>query len=353
MERRKTRQISVGPIKVGGGAPLSVQSMTKTDTRDIRKTVAQIRRLEEAGCEIIRVAVVDEAAALAIAEIKRRIRIPLIADIHFHSRLALLAMASGADGLRINPGNIGGRDRLKPVVIQARERSVPIRVGVNSGSLEKDLVERFGGVTPETMVSSALRTIEWMEDLGFHLIKISLKASDALRTVEAYRLFSKESDYPLHLGVTEAGKGSGAVVKSSIGIGLLLSEGIGDTLRVSLTGDPVEEVRVGYAILRSLNIRRRGVEIISCPTCGRCEVNLTRLVEMVERGVEKISAPLTVAIMGCVVNGPGEAKEADIGIAGGKGVGVLFRKGKVVRKLKEKDFVSVLLKEIQEIARQM
>jgi (E)-4-hydroxy-3-methylbut-2-enyl-diphosphate synthase len=321
--------------------------MTKTDTRDIRKTVAQIRRLEGAGCEIIRVAVVDEAAARAITEIKKRIRIPLIADIHFHPHLALMAMASGADALRINPGNIGGRDRLKPVVIEARERSVPIRIGVNSGSLEKDLLKRFGGVTLETMVSSALRTIEWMEDLGFHLIKISLKASDALRTVNAYRLFSKQSDYPLHLGVTEAGKGSGAVVKSSIGIGLLLSEGIGDTLRVSLTGDPVEEVRVGYAILRALNIRKRGVEIISCPTCGRCQVDLTRLVEMVERGVEKISTPLTVAIMGCVVNGPGEAKEADIGIAGGKGVGVLFKSGEIIRKVKEKDFASVLLKEIQ------
>ncbi len=349
MQRRKTRQISIGPVKVGGDAPVSVQSMTKTDTRDVRKTVAQIRSLEEAGCEIIRVAIVDEAAARAIAEIKKRIRIPLIADIHFHPRLALLAMASGADGLRINPGNIGGRDRLKPVVMEARDRSIPVRIGVNSGSLEKDLLKRFGGVTPETMVSSALRTIEWMEDLGFHLIKISLKASDALRTVEAYRLFSRDSDYPLHLGVTEAGKGSGAVVKSSIGIGLLLSEGIGDTLRVSLTGDPVEEVRVGYAILRALNIRKRGVEIISCPTCGRCEVDLTGLVGMVERGVEKISAPLTVAIMGCVVNGPGEAKEADIGIAGGKGVGVLFKKGKVVRKLKEKDFVSALLKELREM----
>jgi len=349
MERRKTRQISIGPVKVGGDAPLSVQSMTKTDTRDIQKTVAQIRRLEGVGCEIVRVAVVDEEAARAITEIKKRIRIPLIADIHFHPRLALLAMASGADGLRINPGNIGGRDRLKPVVIEARDRSVPIRIGVNSGSLEKDLLKRFGGVTPEAMVSSALRTIEWMEDFGFHLIKISLKASDALRSVEAYRLFSRKSDYPLHLGVTEAGKGSGAVVKSSIGIGLLLSEGIGDTLRVSLTGDPVEEVRVGYAILRALNIRKRGVEIISCPTCGRCEVDLTRLVGRVERGVKKISVPLTVAIMGCVVNGPGEAKEADIGIAGGKGVGVLFKRGEVVRKLKEKDFVPVLLNEIQEM----
>jgi len=353
MERRKTRQISIGPVKVGGDAPISVQSMTKTDTRDIRRTVHQIRRLEEAGCEIIRVAIVDEEAARAITEIKKRIRIPLIADIHFHSRLALIAMESGADGLRINPGNIGGRDRLKPIVTEARNRSIPIRIGVNAGSLEKDLLKRFGGATPEAMVSSALRTIEWMEDLGFHLIKVSLKASDALRTVEAYRLFSKKSDYPLHLGVTEAGKGSGAIVKSSIGIGLLLSEGIGDTLRVSLTGDPVEEVRVGYEMLRALNIRKRGIEIISCPTCGRCEVDLTHLVEKVERGVKKIATPLTVAIMGCVVNGPGEAKEADIGIAGGKGVGVLFRKGKVGRKLKEKDFVLVLLNEIQKMVKEV
>jgi (E)-4-hydroxy-3-methylbut-2-enyl-diphosphate synthase len=353
MERRKTRQISIGPVKVGGDAPISVQSMTKTDTRDIRRTVHQIRRLEEAGCEIIRVAIVDEEAARAITEIKKRIRIPLIADIHFHSRLALIAMESGADGLRINPGNIGGRDRLKPIVTEARNRSIPIRIGVNAGSLEKDLLKRFGGATPEAMVSSALRTIEWMEDLGFHLIKVSLKASDALRTVEAYRLFSKKSDYPLHLGVTEAGKGSGAIVKSSIGIGLLLSEGIGDTLRVSLTGDPVEEVRVGYEMLRALNIRKRGIEIISCPTCGRCEVDLTHLVEKVERGVKKIATPLTVAIMGCVVNGPGEAKEADIGIAGGKGVGVFFRKGKVIRKLREKDFVLVLLNEIQKMVKEV
>ncbi len=350
MERRKTRQISIGPVKIGGEAPISIQSMTKTDTRDLRKTVHQIRLLEEAGCEIIRVAVVDEEAARAIAGIKKKIRIPLIADIHFHPRLALMAMESGADGLRINPGNIGGRDRLKPIIKEARSRSLPIRIGVNSGSLEKDLLRRFGGATPEAMVSSALRTIEWMETLDFPLIKISLKASDALRTVEAYRLFSKKSNYPLHLGITEAGKGSGAIVKSAIGIGLLLSQGIGDTLRVSLTGDPVEEVRVGYQILRALNIRRRGVEIISCPTCGRCEVDLTRLVERVERGVERIAMPLTVAIMGCVVNGPGEAKEADVGIAGGKGVGVLFRKGKVVRKLREKDFVPVLLKEINEMA---
>jgi (E)-4-hydroxy-3-methylbut-2-enyl-diphosphate synthase len=347
IQRRETRQISLGFVKIGGDAPISVQSMTKTDTRDVRKTIRQIRLLEEAGCEIIRVAVVDEEAALVISRIKEKIGIPLIADIHFHPRLALMAMESGADGLRINPGNIGGRDRLKPIVEEARNRSLPIRIGVNSGSLEKDLLKKFGGATPEAMVSSALRTIDWMEALDFQLIKISLKASDVLRTVEAYRLFSKKSDYPLHLGITEAGKGSGAIVKSAIGIGLLLSEGIGDTLRVSLTADPVEEVRAGYAILRALDIRKRGVDIISCPTCGRCEIDLTHLVERVERNVQKIATPLTIAIMGCVVNGPGEAKEADIGIAGGKGAGVLFKKGKVVRKLKEKDFVPVLLSEIQ------
>jgi (E)-4-hydroxy-3-methylbut-2-enyl-diphosphate synthase len=352
MERRKTRQIRIGSVKIGGNAPISVQSMTKTDTRDVRKTIRQIRLLEEAGCEIIRVAVVDEEAARAISRIKKKIGIPLIADIHFHPRLALMAMESGADGLRINPGNIGGRDRLKPIVEEARNRSLPIRIGVNSGSLEKDLLKKFGGATPEAMVSSALRTIEWMETLDFNLIKISLKASDVLRTVEAYRLFSKESDYPLHLGITEAGKGSGAIVKSAIGIGLLLSEGIGGTLRVSLTADPVEEVRAGYAILRALDIRKRGVDIISCPTCGRCEIDLTHLVERVERNVQKIATPLTIAIMGCVVNGPGEAKEADIGIAGGKGAGVLFKKGKVVRKLKEKDFIPVLLSEIQAMTKE-
>jgi (E)-4-hydroxy-3-methylbut-2-enyl-diphosphate synthase len=351
IHRRKTRQISIGSIKVGGDAPISVQSMTKTDTRDIRRTILQIRRLEEAGCEIVRVAVVDEEAARAIADIKKGIRIPLIADIHFHYRLALKALESGADGLRINPGNIGGSDRLKSIVMEAKDRSVPIRIGVNAGSLEKDLLKRFRGATPEAMVSSALRTIEEIEDLGFHQIKVSLKASDVLRTVEAYRLFSQKTDYPLHLGITEAGKGSGAIVKSSIGIGLLLNEGIGDTLRVSLTSDPVEEVRVGYEILRALKIRQRGVEIVSCPTCGRCEIDLTHLLKKVEKGVQKILLPITVAIMGCVVNGLGEAKEADIGIAGGKGVGVLFKKGRVVRKVREAEFASVLLGEIEKMAK--
>ena len=347
IQRKETRQISIGSVKIGGNAPISVQSMTSTDTRDVRKTVHQIRRLEEAGCEIIRVAVVDEEAARAIREIKRKIRIPLIADIHFHYRLAVKAMESGADGLRINPGNIGGKDRLKAIIGEAKNRSIPIRIGVNAGSLEKDLLKRFEGPSPEAMVESALRTIDWIEGLGFRLIKVSLKASDVIRTIEAYTLFSKKSDYPLHVGVTEAGMGSRAIVKSSIGIGFLLSQGIGDTLRVSLTGDPLDEVQVGYDILRALKIRGRGVEIISCPTCGRCEVDLTRLVARMEKEVRKISKSLTVAIMGCVVNGPGEAREADIGIAGGRGVGVLFKRGRIIRKVKEADFAPVLLKEIQ------
>ena len=349
--RRKTRQISVGSVKIGGEAPISVQSMTKTDTRDVRKTVHQIRRLEAAGCEIVRVAVVDEEAAGAITRIKKGIHIPLIADIHFHHRLALKAMAAGADGIRINPGNIGGKDRLREVVRVAKEQSIPIRIGVNSGSVEKTLLARFGGVTAEAMVASALQTIADMEDTGFRLIKVSLKASDIPRTLEAYRLFSQRSDYPVHLGITEAGRGSGALIKSAIGIGLLLHEGIGDTLRVSLTGDPVEEVQAGFDILRALKIRQRGLEIISCPTCGRCEVDLVPLVRRVENAVRGVATPLTVAIMGCVVNGPGEAKEADLGIAGGKGVGVLFRKGRIIKKVKEKDFASALLKEINEMTK--
>ena len=351
IERRKTRQISIGSVKVGGDAPISIQSMAKTDTRDVRRTVQQIRRLEKAGCEIVRVAVVDEEAARAMAEIRKRIRIPLIADIHFHYGLALKAMEAGADGLRINPGNIGGRDPLRAIVTEAKARSLPIRIGVNAGSLEKDLLERFGGATPEAMVLSGLRTIEYMENLGYHLMKVSLKASDVRRTIEAYRLFSKKSDYPLHLGITEAGMGSGAIVKSSVGIGFLLNKGIGDTLRVSLTGDPVQEVRVGFEILGALGIRKRGVEIISCPICGRCEVDLTPIVKKVEKAVQDILTPVTVAIMGCVVNGPGEAKEADIGIAGGKRVGVLFKKGKLVKKVRERDFVPVLVKEIREMAK--
>ena len=350
IQRRKTRQISIGSVKIGGKAPISVQSMTKTDTRDVRRTVSQIKRLERAGCEIVRLAVVDEEAAQAIAKIKKSISIPLIADIHFHARLALKALESGADGLRINPGNIGGRDRLRTIIKEAKGRDVSIRIGVNAGSLERDLLKRYGGPTAEAMVASALRTIAWMETLGFDRIKVSLKASDVPRTLEAYRLFSQKSDYPLHLGITEAGRGLGAIVKSSIGIGLLLNEGIGDTLRVSMTGDPVEEVLVGLEILKALKIRRQGVEIISCPTCGRCEVDLTCVVDRVEKSVRTIGVPLTVAIMGCVVNGPGEAREADVGVAGGKRMGVLFRKGEILRKIGEKDFVPALLKEIRTLA---
>jgi len=350
IQRKKTRQITIGNVKIGGDAPVSVQSMTKTDTRDVRKTVRQIRRLQKAGCEIIRVAVVDQEAARAIQEIKKKLHIPLIADIHFHHRLAIEALKAGADGLRLNPGNIGGKDRLKPIVLEAKGRGVPIRIGVNAGSLEKDLLKRCGGVTAEAMVESALRSIDWIEGLGFHLMKVSLKASDVPRTLEAYRLFSKKSDYPLHVGITEAGRGMGAIVKSSIGIGFLLAEGIGDTLRVSLTGDPMEEVHAGYEILRALRIRQRGVEIISCPTCGRCEVDISQIVSKVEMGAQQITTPLTVAVMGCVVNGPGEAKEADVGIASGKGAGVLFRKGIVVAKVKEKDFVKALLNEINQAA---
>jgi (E)-4-hydroxy-3-methylbut-2-enyl-diphosphate synthase len=323
--------------------------MTKTDTRDVPKTVRQIQRLEEAGCEIVRVAVLDEEAAQAISKIKKEIRLPLIADIHFHPRLALKAMEFGADGIRINPGNIGGKEALQRIVLEAKARSIPIRIGVNAGSLEQDLLKRFRRPTPKAMVLSALRTIESMEDLGFNLIKVSLKASDVPTTVEAYREFSKKTDYPLHLGITEAGKGSGAVVKSALGIGMLLSEGIGDTLRVSLTGDPVEEVRVGYEILRALKIRERGIEIISCPTCGRCEVDLKGIVEKVERGVQEFSTPLTVAIMGCVVNGPGEAREADVGIACGKRVGLLFKKGEIIRKVRERDLAQTLLFEIKKM----
>ena len=342
----------MGSVKIGGDAPISIQSMTKTDTRDVQRTVHQIRRLEEAGCEIVRVAVVDENGALALVGIKPKVKIPIIADIHFHPHLALKALEGGADGLRINPGNIGGREPLKRIVLEAKRRGVPIRIGVNSGSIEKEFLDRFGGPSAEAMAASALRTIEWMEDLGFDQIKVSLKASDVLRTVEAYRLFSERCDYPLHVGVTEAGLGRGAIVKSAIGIGNLLLNGIGDTLRVSLTGDPVEEVRVGYEILRALKIRRRGVEIISCPTCGRCEVNLVPLVKQIEKAVQRIASPLTVAIMGCVVNGPGEAREADVGIAGGKRAGVLFRKGKVIRKISEEEFASALLREIETLVSQ-
>ena len=346
MIRRKSRQIHVGKVPVGGDAPITVQSMTNTPTQDAAATVAQIRRLESAGCEIVRVAVPDQQAAEAIADIKAGIHIPLIADIHFDYRLALEAARRGADGLRINPGNIGGQRKVQAVVDCARDLGLPIRIGVNAGSLEKDLLKTYNGATAQAMVESAMRHVALLERTGFDQIKISIKASDVPRTLEAYRLLAQRTEYPLHVGVTEAGSLYSGVVKSALGIGMLLAEGIGDTLRVSLTRDPVEEVRVGFEILKALGIRQRGPEIISCPTCGRCGIDLMSVVEQVDQALLTRTVPIKIAIMGCVVNGPGEAKEADIGVAGGKGQGILFKKGKVVRKVPQERLVEVLLDEV-------
>ncbi len=344
--RRKTRRIQLGSVAVGDNAPISVQSMTNTQTADIEATVAQIHRLEAAGCEIVRVAVPDEAAALAISKIKPAISIPLIADIHFDYRLALAAARAGADGLRINPGNIGSRAKVRAVVECAKAHGLVIRIGVNAGSLEKDLLKKHGGVNPEAMVESAMRHIEMLGEMQFHAIKVSIKASDVARTIDAYRLLASRVDYPLHVGVTEAGSLYSGIVKSALGIGTLLAEGIGDTLRVSLTRDPVEEVRVGFEILKALKIRQRGPEIISCPTCGRCSIDLFGIVEAVEKALLTTTAPIKIAIMGCVVNGPGEAREADVGIAGGNGIGILFKQGRVVRQFPEDQLVAQLLAEV-------
>lgn len=313
--RKATRRIAVGKVNVGGNAPITVQSMTNTMTQDIRATVSQIERLERAGCEIVRVAVPDAAAAAAIRGIKRQISIPLIADIHFDYRLAVESAKNGADGLRINPGNIGGSKKVKAVVDIAKAFKIPIRIGVNSGSLEKDILKKFGDASAEAMVESAVRHIELLESFDFHSIKVSIKASDVPRTVAAYRILSKKTDHPLHVGVTEAGSLYTGIVKSAMGIGMLLAEGIGDTIRVSLTRDPVEEVRVGYEILKALDIRRHGPEIISCPTCGRCKIDLFDIVERVEKAILLKPLPIKLAIMGCVVNGPGESRHADIGIS--------------------------------------
>ncbi|MDP3283702.1 MAG: flavodoxin-dependent (E)-4-hydroxy-3-methylbut-2-enyl-diphosphate synthase [Desulfobacterales bacterium] len=349
IQRKKTRQISVGGVKVGGMAPIAVQSMTNTFTCDIEATVAQIRRLEEAGCEIVRVAVPDMESARAISSIKKQISIPLIADIHFDYRLAVASAKAGADGLRLNPGNIGGKVKVQRVVDCAKEHKVPVRIGVNAGSLEKDLPKKYGGATPAARVESAMRNIDILRSRDFHEIKVSIKASDVFRTVEAYRLLSQKTDIPLHVGVTEAGALFPGIVKSALGIGMLLAEGIGDTIRVSLTRDPVEEVRAGYEILKALEIRKRGPEIISCPTCGRCNINLFEIVERVEKALLSNPTHVKLAIMGCVVNGPGEAKEADIGVAGGDGTGILFKKGKVIKKFPQEMLVDVLLEEISKM----
>jgi (E)-4-hydroxy-3-methylbut-2-enyl-diphosphate synthase len=346
INRKKTREIKVGNVTVGGSAPVIVQSMTNTYTQDIESTTRQIKQLENAGCEIVRVAVPDEEAASAIAAIKKQIAIPLIADIHFDYRLAIASVKAGADGLRINPGNIGGKEKIKAVVDTAKAFDISIRIGVNSGSLEKDLLKKYKGATAEAMVESALRHIDLMRSLDFYALKLSIKASDVPRTVEAYRRLSEKTDLPLHVGVTEAGGLYSGIVKSSIGIGMLLAEGIGDTIRISLTRDPVEEIRVGYEILKALNIRQHGPDIVSCPTCGRCNINLFEIAEQVEKALLTNPHPIKVAIMGCVVNGPGEAKEADIGVAGGDGTGVLFKKGKVIKKFPQEQLADVLLKEI-------
>jgi len=346
ISRKKTRQLTIGNVKVGGDAPIVVQSMCNTDTRDIPATVEQINRLAEVGSELIRLAVPDQRAVGALEIIKQEVAIPLVADIHFDYRLALGALEVGVDGLRINPGNIGSEKAMAKVIRSAAERKVPIRIGVNSGSLDKDLLQRYGGATPEAMVESALRQIRLLESLQYHEIKISLKSSDVISMIEAYRLLAEKVSYPLHLGVTEAGTLVSGTAKSAIGIGLLLADGIGDTIRVSLTSDPVDEVKAAYEILRALKLRQRGVELISCPTCGRSEIDIIGMAQEVEKRLLKVKTPLKVAIMGCVVNGPGEAKEADVGVAGGRGQGILFKKGEIVEKLPEGDLVPRLLKEI-------
>jgi (E)-4-hydroxy-3-methylbut-2-enyl-diphosphate synthase len=348
IKRKKTRVIHVGQVPVGGGHPISVQSMTKTDTRDVKATAKQIQSLVLSGCEIIRIAVPDAEAAKALGRIKQLVPIPVIADIHFDWRLALEAIQQGVDGLRINPGNIGAKWKVAEVVSAASDRTIPIRIGVNAGSLSKKLREKYGHPTPEALLESAEEHINILEGLGFRKIKVSLKASSVPTTVEAYRLFSRKFRYPLHVGISEAGPSFTGMIKSSVGIGILLAEGIGDTIRVSLSAAPQEEVRVGYEILKSLGLREKGVNLISCPTCGRCEIDIRGLASRVENRLKDIHKPLTVAVMGCVVNGPGEAREADIGIAGGKGFGLLFKKGKVVKKLDEDKLLDALLKEIGE-----
>jgi (E)-4-hydroxy-3-methylbut-2-enyl-diphosphate synthase len=344
-KRRRTKPVFFGGVHVGGDAPVVVQSMTCTDTRNVGATVDQIKRLQEAGCEIVRVAVPDEEAARALPEIRKHIDIPLIADIHFNYLLALDAIRYGVEGIRVNPGNIAG-DKMLEVVAAAKERGTVIRVGVNAGSLEKDLLKKYGGPTASALVESAMNNLALVLNAGHEAIKLSVKSSDVSTMVEAYRELSKKTDYPLHLGVTEAGSILNAAIKSSIGIGMLLHEGIGDTIRVSITGDPVSEIGVAFGILRALGIRKVGPDIISCPTCGRCEIDLVSLTREIEEKVAGMKEYLKIALMGCVVNGPGEAAEADVGIAGGRGYGLLFKKGQVIKKVKEEEFTHTLLHEI-------
>lgn len=346
-KRRLSKEVSVGSLKIGGNNPISIQSMTNTDTRDAKATIDQIKRLEEVGCDVVRVAVPDMEAAKNIGEIKKNVNIPMIADIHFDYRLALEAIDQGVDGVRINPGNIGSIDRVKMVVNKCREKNLKIRIGVNGGSLEKELLEKYGSATAEALVESAMGHVKILEDLDFHNIVISLKSSDIYKTLDAYELIAKKVDYPLHIGITESGSVKKGTIKSSIGVGALLLKGIGDTIRISLTGDPTEEVIVGKEILRSLDLLNDKIKVISCPTCGRCNIDLISVVNEVEEKINKVDKDITVAIMGCAVNGPGEAKEADIGIAGGKGEGLLFKKGEIIRKINGDKLVDELLAEIE------
>lgn len=349
-ERHKTRVLRIGDVAIGGENPIRIQSMCNTKTEDVEATVAQIRALTAAGCEIVRVAVPTVAAAEAIGDIRRQIKIPLVADIHFDYRLALAAMEHGADKIRINPGNIGEDWKLREVVNAAKERNIPIRVGVNSGSLEKDLLQKYGGVTAEGIVESALEKVRRIEELGYENLVISIKSSDVLMCIKAHELLAAETDYPLHIGITEAGTLLRGTVKSAVGLGIILYEGIGDTIRVSLTGDPLEEIKAAREILKSLGLRKGGVEVVSCPTCGRTEIDLIGLANRVESLVERYSdLDVRVAVMGCVVNGPGEAREADFGVAGGKGAGVLIRKGEVIRTMPEAELLPALEAELQRI----
>ena len=351
IQRRKTRPVQLGKVQVGGDAPITVQSMTKTDTRDVRATVQQIWALEAAGCDIVRVAVPVREAAEQLGEIKKRIRIPLVADIHFNYKLALIALEQGIDGLRLNPGNIGARWCIEEVVKLAAERKIPIRIGVNAGSLEKDLLKKYDGPSTSGMVESGLRHIRILEELNYPEIKISLKASNPLMMIEAYRMLAEKVEYPFHLGVTEAGTPNVGTIKSAVGIGTLLAEGIGDTIRVSLAADPVEEVRVGREILKALGLKKEGLTFVACPSCGRADVDLVALAKSVEeRMMPYQDLNVHVAVMGCEVNGPGEARAADLGVAGGKGIGIIFKKGEVIRKVPEAQIVDALMEEVQKIA---
>ena len=341
------REVNIGGVKIGGKNRVAVQSMCNTDTRDAKATVEQIKRLEDAGCEIVRVAVPDMAAAGAVAEIKKNISVPLVADIHFDYRLALECMKNGIDKIRINPGNIGSREKVKTVVDMAKERGVPIRIGVNGGSLDKRLLEKHGGVTADALVESAMEHVAILDELNFFDTVVSIKVSNVPVMLDAYRKFDKISDIPLHVGVTEAGTVRSGTIKSAVGIGALLSEGIGDTIRVSLTADPVEEIYAAYDILKVLGMRKQGAELVSCPTCGRTQIDLIRIAEEVEKRISNIQKPIKVAVMGCAVNGPGEAREADIGIAGGKGEGLIFKRGEILRKVPQDKLVDELMKEME------